>query len=254
MHWRENKMEQEVLLSTNFIITDPLDEIKEMSEALQLIAARTSLNDPLGRAISSVVSSPLTCKSALSFICRSSNSPLTVHLVGSRKIELCSLPAWSLLKSSKIKLVFIGPECAEPSDSKISNMNIECQYIPPCTYAQYADSSLFIEPDIICAFNCGFILYSSWIESIPYMVRESGAPLVFTEYYMQDCKANLELVKDIIPVEVLVEPTLNAFRSFTSERAPVAMWGRDAEKLGRGRVVSDNAHVVVVKSGKVNKT
>ena len=35
------------------------------------------------------------------------------------------------------------------------------------------------------------------------MVRQTGAPLVFTEYYSQDCRANLALVQETVPVTVL---------------------------------------------------
>ena len=35
------------------------------------------------------------------------------------------------------------------------------------------------------------------------MLRQSGAPLVFTEYYSQDCQANLALVQETVPVTVI---------------------------------------------------
>ena len=35
------------------------------------------------------------------------------------------------------------------------------------------------------------------------MLRQSGAPLVFTEYYGQDCQANLALVQETVPVTVI---------------------------------------------------
>ena len=61
--------------------------------------------------------------------------------------------------------------------------NIQLVFQPPCSYEEFARSGSFSEPSVVCAFNCGFILYSSWEASLPAMVRESGAPLVFTEYY-----------------------------------------------------------------------
>jgi len=46
--------------------------------------------------------------------------------------------------------------------------------------------------DLVVALNCGFIFYRSWDESIPPMLK---APLAFTEYYEEDCKANLDKVR-----------------------------------------------------------
>ena len=74
---------------------------------------------------------------------------------------------------------------------------------------------MFQEPDLVCAFNCGFILYSSWSASIPHMLRPGGAPLVFTEYYQQDCAANRDLVTSLLTdtgVELCQDVRLNEFR------------------------------------------
>ena len=43
----------------------------------------------------------------------------------------------------------------------------------------------YTEPDLVAALNCGFIFYNSWDSSLDPMLRRSGAPLVFTEYYLQ---------------------------------------------------------------------
>ena len=244
VNWREKNLQEDV---KSLLHITAVQDVSTMSEAITQLSSTISLDQSQGRAVSSVISSPLTCKAALPLSPTGTPSTLTVHLVGSRQIELSSLPAWSLLNLSRLVLVFIGPECSAPQQALPSVDGVEYQFIPPCTYQQFATSTTFTEPDIVCAFNCGFILYSSWAESIPHMVRKSGAPLVFTEYYMQDCQANLAMVQELIQVKVMQEPTLNPFRSFMSERAPVAMWGREAGKLGRGEVVSDNAHVVVLR-------
>lgn len=54
--------------------------------------------------------------------------------------------------------------------------------------AYAADRDSFVEPDCVCAFNCGFIFYPSWDASIPAMIGTRGVPLVFTEYYLEDCR------------------------------------------------------------------
>ena len=135
-----------------------------MKEALSLLSPEVSLDTPEGRTLSSLLSSPLTCLSAL----RSSWTPsshLTVHLVGSRRIETSCLQAWSTLFSLspdllKITLVFIGLEVITPDPSFSPPDNMELVLVPPCTYEEYALSDNFIQPSIVCAFNCGFILYS----------------------------------------------------------------------------------------------
>lgn len=244
IYWKERNLQKEV---ESVLTMTTMKKVDTMEDALRLLSPTVTLDQPPGRAVSSVLSSPLTCLTALS---HTPHTTLTVHLVGSRKIELSSLPAWSMLfspKTVKLLLVFIGPECSSPEDSLPHSEGVEYQFEPPCTYADFATSSMYTEPDVVCAFNCGFILYSSWAESIPHMVRRSGAPLVFTEYYMQDCQANLDMVKELVPVEVVQEPKINPFRSYMSERSPVAMWGKEAAKLGRGGVVSDNAHMVILK-------
>ena len=53
-------------------------------------------------------------------------------------------------------------------------------------YRGYSKSKTFLEPDLVSALNCGFIFYQSWDASLDPMLRGSGAPLVFTEYYLQD--------------------------------------------------------------------
>ena len=135
-----------------------------MAEALSLLYPDTSLASPHGRSLSSLISSPLTCLSALS-----STSPpsphLTVHLVGSRRIETSCLAAWSVLLSlspapDRITIVFIGLEAISPDTSFSPPDKMDFVFVPPCTYEEYAQSDEFTEPDIVCAFNCGFILYS----------------------------------------------------------------------------------------------
>jgi len=226
---------------------------KSMDDAIRTLDSSLTLETPRGRHVSSMLSSPLTCASAIinhfNFD-QTSKERLTIHLVGSRKIERSS--TWSILTSllsnvKKIRLIFVGLECLSPESETTCNADkIEMVFIPPCSYEQYATSDDFQEPDIVCAFNCGFILYSSWNDSIPHMVRPSGVPLVFTEYYEQDCRANLDLVRSLVSnVATCQDATENYFRSFQSQRSPLVMWGRASQ--GRAPVISDNNFVAVVK-------
>ena len=82
-------------------------------------------------------------------------------------------------------------------------------------YKSYARSKQYLEPTLVAALNCGFIFYKSWDASLDFMVRKSGAPLVFTEYYLEDCKLNLEKLKKNTKksVEIVLEPSENPFCS-----------------------------------------
>lgn len=49
------------------------------------------------------------------------------------------------------------------------------------------------------------------------MVREGGeVPLVFTEYYREDCQANLALLQETVPVTVLQVSLARLFSSLIS--------------------------------------
>ena len=230
----------------------------DMLEALHMLDTCLSLDNPRGRHVSSLLSSPLTCLSALTnHVDLTKSTQLTIHLVGSRKIERSS--AWPILLAAlaprieRIRLIFIGLEVISPDeddDMSWSHPQLEMIHIPPCSYDQYAASEDYEEPDLVCAFNCGFILYSTWAASIPHMVRSSGAPLVFTEYYHQDCRSNLDLVTSLVTEPELVvcqDVSLNKFRSHQSQRSPLVSWGQlSSSKLKRAPVIADNNHVAVV--------
>lgn len=219
-----------------------------MEEALQMLEPSLSLDTPRGRHVSSHLSSPLTCLMAAGRHLQSPGPHLTVHCVGSRKIETAS--AWSLLPAlmpgvEKVTIVFIGLECVQPPEDASPHPSLELIYQPPCPYDEYARSPAYLEPDLVCALNCGFILYSSWAASIPLMVRDSGAPLVFTEYYDIDARANLDLVTQLCEVTTMEEVRLNPFRSGLGQRSPRVMWGELSG--GRGPVIADNGHLAVVR-------
>ena len=73
------------------------------------------------------------------------------------------------------------------------------------TYDGYSESTNtkksyncgFIRPDIVAVLNCGFIFYSSWDKSIPNLLKYPEVPLIFTEYYEEDCKLNLQKIDSL---------------------------------------------------------
>ena len=115
----------------------------------------------------------------------------------------------------------IGPEVTEndvPSSvfSMKTSHGAEIKFIlVKDDYKSYARSKQYLEPTLVAALNCGFIFYKSWDASLDFMVRKTGAPLVFTEYYLEDCKLNLEKLKKNSKknVEIVLEPSENPFCS-----------------------------------------
>ena len=53
-------------------------------------------------------------------------------------------------------------------------------------------SSELRKPDLVLALNCGFVFYKEWDASLPSMVTFADVPLIFTEYYHEDCKLDLQ--------------------------------------------------------------
>ena len=45
---------------------------------------------------------------------------------------------------------------------------------------------------MVLALNCGFVFYKEWDASLPSMVTFADVPLIFTEYYEEDCKLDLQ--------------------------------------------------------------
>ena len=70
------------------------------------------------------------------------------------------------------------------------------------------------KPDAIVALDCGFKFYPSWQDGIRAMLSVKTAPLIFTEFTLQDQKDNLNLVQRLGGgIDVVVEPIKNPFRS-----------------------------------------
>jgi len=247
IYWHDRDIHTEVDAALQSL-PSPLPTCPDMSSTLTKLGPSLSLGTPLGRALSSSLSCPL---STLLAIPAPSANPLIIHLVGARRIEVSSITAWAFLPYPALNLVMIGPECPEPVPLPLlppGAPKLDLTFIPPCTYAEYSVSPDFMEPDLVCAFNCGFILYSSWAESLPHMLRYNGAPLLFTEYYLQDCEANLAMVEEELEgcIKVVRPPSLNPYSSGTVNRSP-PMWGGLRKKMGRSSVICDNHHIAIVK-------
>ena len=66
------------------------------------------------------------------------------------------------------------------------------------TYDGYMDVSCKVKPDLVAAFNCGFIFYTSWDPSLPPMIKYADVPLVFTEYYQVWSLSSFEVSRQLL--------------------------------------------------------
>lgn len=201
-----------------------------------------------------------TCQATVLFACqvaRVKGPNLVIHIVGARDAEIDQAGAWTLipayLKSVKnVTFVMVGPEIGGEELPKKFSYQTESDAVikfvlVKADYKSYAKSKEFQEPDLVAALNCGFIFYTSWDRSLDSMIRQSGVPLVFTEYYLQDCQLNLEKLKQNTKktVETILEPKVNPFCSRFAARIPA---GFGLRKYGRKNVLMSNDFICVVKA------
>ena len=80
---------------------------------------------------------------------------------------------------------------------------------------------------------------------MPKLVDLPGVPLVFTEYYLEDCQLNLQKLEDLIDydLDISVEPTVNPYCSQLPARIPTGFAFR---KFKRRNVVMSNDFICVV--------
>lgn len=188
---------------------------------------------------------------------------LVLHIVGAREAEVKDVTFWEIwgLRLPNLKnlnVVFIGPELNCPFKSKdFCSQSPYLQAVRPDlkirytfvhnTYDGYMDVSCKVKPDLVAAFNCGFIFYTSWDPSLPSMIKYADVPLVFTEYYQEDCGLNLQKVDSVVDdeLEVALPPSRNPFCSSLPARIPTGFAFR---KFKRSNVVMSNDFICIIKS------
>jgi len=186
-------------------------------------------------------------------------SSITVHVVGARRAEVEQAGAWAGLLAARLpslrkaRLVLVGPEVERrelPATFKLNLGRLEAVFtLVQAGYKEFSNSKGYQEPDLLSALNCGFIFYKSWDSSLDCMVRPSGSPLVFTEYYREDCQLNLEKLKQHCKkeVKVLKEVSSNPHCSRVAARIPT---GFGMRKFKRKNVLMSNDFICVVRAKK----
>ena len=170
-------------------------------------------------------------------LCIGTAKEIVIHIVGSNIVEMLGIIKWEYLahrlpKLESLRLVFVGPELADHEEedgvaSALESANWSLGVCDNCAnqgraihyeirrrlYHDYAISSDYTVPDLVCAFNCGFHEYESsisepwrgiseegdtWAISLPYLVRHSNVPLVFTSYTKTEADKDLYAFKKAI--------------------------------------------------------
>lgn len=187
---------------------------------------------------------------------------LTVHVVGSNVIEMLGIIKWEYLGHrlpgvGRLRFVFVGLELdGEEVDGESAELS-ECDTcrdrgttvryeMRRMTYKEYADSMHYLVPDVVVAFNCGFHEFESepeketWKDSLPYLTRHPGTPLLFTSYTKTEAAKDMALIEatsNNLKVEACCEA--NPFRS----HRPVRDFEYDSDK----DVFYSNQYLSVVK-------
>ena len=101
------------------------------------------------------------------------------------------------------------------------------------------------KPDVVLALNCGFIFYQEWDASLPSMIKYPNVPLIFTEYYEEDCKLDLQKLDSLVDdeLEVILKPSINPFCSSLPARIPTGFAFRNFQ---RRNVVMSNDYICIV--------
>ncbi|XP_042878972.1 putative protein MSS51 homolog, mitochondrial isoform X2 [Penaeus japonicus] len=169
---------------------------------------------------------------------------LKVHVVGAKSTkELLGIIRWEYMVHRlpalmKLHIVFIGPELFSDSglseelpdnhcldDSGMSRCD-DCQgksraiiyEMCEMLYHDYATTSYFHNPDLIISFNCGFHEFEgeekdTWPASLSVMLKNPDVPLIFTSYTKTESERDLEVLKKIEDVEVLLPVERNPYSS-----------------------------------------
>jgi len=200
----------------------------------------------------------------------SKTNSLVIHVVGARQAETLDLTRWEIFcyqlpKLLNLIVVFIGPELVSPyplSDFECASEHLKWarsdrvrpryvfinrpyhEFVENKNAKQYTD---FRRPDLVLALNCGFIFYQQWDRSLPSLIKYANVPLIFTEYYEEDCKLDLQKLDSQVDdeLEIIVEPSPNPYCSALPARIPTSFAFRN---FNRRQIIMSNDFICIVQS------
>ena len=170
---------------------------------------------------------------------------LCIHIVGSNVIEMLGIIKWEYIvhrlpKLLKSHLVFIGLELEmEDTDGEAPDIR-SCQKccetgrhtkydIQRMSYEDYCKKCPnYVQPDIVCAFNCGFHEFANdqeaeketWRPALPWLTRHIGVPLIFTSYTRTEAMRDYDIILKSSDHELKTDArqVRNPFRSYRPVR------------------------------------
>jgi len=169
---------------------------------------------------------------------------LVVHVVGAALPEMVGIKKWEFLhhrlpECQKLRFVFIGPDVVEAEDGELERLlncddckdkGRETRYdFISCEYRTYVcKRDKYIQPDLVAVFNCGFSEHQenpdedTWKNSFEALVRQDGAPLLFTSYNVGEARRDFNRVhrESKIHLKVDAQREENPFRSLR----PIRDW------------------------------
>lgn len=76
------------------------------------------------------------------------------------------------------------------------------------------------KPDVVVAFNCGLFKMLSWRQTIPYLTKYQGIPLVLTDYTLEYLGKDIEEMENFSEkeIEIVLKPQLNPFSGVSPKR------------------------------------
>ena len=121
-----------------------------------------------------------------------------------------------------------------------------------CSYHEFVENASIYKnaadvrkPNLVLALNCGFIFYREWDLSLPSLIKYPGVPLIFTEYYEEDCCLDLQKLDSNVDdeLEIIVKPSPNPFCSALPARIPTGFAFRN---FHRRQIIMSNDFICIV--------
>lgn len=184
------------------------------------------------------ISYPLSLVYGLDWLNFTVKDKLVVHIVGCQAEEVSNLTAWEIVlhiypQIKDLKIFFIGPEISEPfmeSETykivQMADMCDSCRKILKCEiikdlYHDFAKSSEYREPDVVCAFHPKFhhhetIRSSPWSQTLPLLLKDS--PLIMTAFQEWEMDSDLKILHDFNS-NLIVRKKKNPFASLLPARS-----------------------------------
>lgn len=176
--------------------------------------------------------------------CSLEKTSLTIHLVGADIVEI----SWDwpvvfemifhwIENLETLNFILVGPDL----DESLSTKDVSTKLCSTCKEKRTSctfHSKMYHEvvneldkPDMVVAFNSGLHAYdeSSWGESISFLTKECGIPLLLTAYTSKELQCDVDIVvkNSSKELKIIVEPQRNPFscmrpmRDFNTLNVPI---------------------------------